>query len=309
MEIVFESLGPETVKALLGKKFSNRQIRLFSLSGIDGYAFNSAPYYFPKLVKQALEEATRGDDGIMYPAADTRLQLLAFHMLFHGEQFANLDDISSSKYFGELAILAQQAGQPCPVNIAQLEKRLHESGHFPSRDLIGFYSRNNPFVTQQYLRKEFKPGLATLFIRDFPEQTTLHEPIKNYLRKHFQVVAEGPITNELGTMVADQIRGGNWFVNQMAGEAPPIYWFVCYDPDPQRVTKKIARNYPTCDNMRIVTSKRHLRSLARDDAGETVRIVHASDNSDDAYENVRILGLEGNENIKRVVAGLRIFDV
>lgn len=99
-----------------------------------------------------------------------------------------------------------------------------------SKDLIVFYARRNPFVTERYLGRENKlAGLSVFFVRDFGEGLAPRPKIEKTLRQHFRVLAQGTVNDGYREVIFARVRRGNWFDKAHNGIAPPVYWFVRWD--------------------------------------------------------------------------------
>src|SRR5690606_29189002 len=127
---------------------------------------------------------------------------------------------------------------------------------FPSKDLIGFYARRNPFVARRYLGRKFlRPGLATFFVRDFGYHELLIETVREALEKEYCLLAEGPIDTQTQRSIIHKARGGNWRDETSKQLAEPIYWFLCFDEHPIAPTGRLRRKYPNLDNERTARIK------------------------------------------------------
>jgi hypothetical protein len=179
---------------------------------------------------------------------------------------------------------------------------LRENDAFPGKDLIGFYARRNKFVAGRYLyRHRVKPGLVVFFVRDFGQGSKPVPEVANVLRSEYEVVAEGPVTPTNREIILEKIRGGNWRDNPQNGYGEPVHWFACWDSQPKRPAGKLRRRYPHLDNAKIVSTKHHLRQSA---CGNGSRIVHTSDNSDEALEHLKAIGVMGHPNVVRAISQL-----
>jgi hypothetical protein len=198
--------------------------------------------------------------------------------------------------------LASDAGFPEPKSFDDLDAALRENDACPGKDLIGFYARRNKFVAGRYLyRHRVKPGLVVFFVRDFGQGSKPVPEVANVLRSEYEVVAEGPVTPTNREIILEKIRGGNWRDNPQNGYGEPVHWFACWDSQPNRPAGKLRRRYPHLDNAKIVSTKHHLRQSA---CGNGSRIVHTSDNSDEALEHLKAIGVMGHPNVVRAISQL-----
>ncbi len=292
----------------------NHEVGLFPFevyaeSGIDGHDFQSVPYFFPEMARKILGSGQIRGSGIRAASPKWQYLSLAYHLIFHGKSRhlapdAALDETTFSKplHYQSLLRLASEAGFPQPRSFDDLDTALKENDAFPGRDLIGFYARRNKFVAGRYLyRHRVKPGLVVFYVRDFGHGSKPVPEVANVLRNEYEVVAEGPVTPENREVILEKIRGGNWFDNPQNGYGEPVHWFACWDSQPKAPVGKLRRKYPHLDNAKIAVTKQHLRQSA---CGNGSRIVHTSDNSDEALEHLRAIGVIGHPDVARTIAQL-----
>lgn len=281
---------------------------VYTESGSGGHDFHSVPYFFPGFARSILQSAELRASGIRVPSAKWRYLALAYHLIFHGKSEhlkpdAALCDTTFGKprHYQALIGLARAAGFIEPRSFDDLDIVLRENGAFPGKDLIGFYARHNKFVAKRYLhRNKVRPGLAVFFVRDFGYGTRPVAKVADMLRREYEILAEGPVTAENRDDVLEKVRGGNWrdTPNSFSGE--PVHWFACWDRKPKPPKGKMSRKYPHLDNERTALVKLHLRET-EGGRGRAGRIVHASDNSDEALEHLRILGLERHPAVRAIL--------
>jgi hypothetical protein len=168
---------------------------------------------------------------------------------------------------------------------------LRAADAWPSIDLLGFYSEKNPFLKHRYFgATRLPPGLVTVFVRDFGRGEEPIAAIRTQLASTFEVLAEGPLTGNVREAVFKGVRGGNWSdPGAPNGQAPPVYWFVCWDKSPTLPTRRSRRKRPRCDNERI-NIKYAIREVVGEKAYKAQRLVHTSDNTSEALEHAELLG-------------------
>lgn len=277
---------------------------VYAEGGIAGHDYQSVPYFFPDMARKILASGEVRPSGIRVPSAKWQYLALAYHLIFHGKSRhldpgARLDEstFDKPKHYHALVALAAAAGFPTPASFDDLDQVLRENGAFPGKDLIGFYARRNGFVAKRYLhRGRAKAGLAVFFVRDFGNGAGPVPAIADVLRKEYKVLAEGPVTDASRSVILERIRGGNW--RDMPGTTfgEPVYWFVCWDEAPRTPKGKMRRKYPHLDNEKTALIKLAMRE-ALGGSGRANRIVHASDNSDEALEHLSVLGLASDARV------------
>jgi hypothetical protein len=201
--------------------------------------------------------------------------------------------------------LAQESNAPIPRTFDDLDAALRSHHAFPGRDLIGFYARRNPFVGARYVNSgRSRAGLATFFLRDFGDADKAAPRVLAQLEKQFRVIAHGRVSGENRQAIVSMVRGGNWRDPARAMLAEPSHWFVCWDENPIVPKGRARRKYPNLDNQRIAEFKLRVREEAAQLAGDPTRLLHASDNSDEAIEHVHAIGLGEHPEVSRIFAQL-----
>lgn len=287
---------------------------LFTDQGQDGYSYKSVPYYSPRLAAEVLRAAELTAEGLRVPSPRWCFIAYCYDLLFHhklcpeaaaGEKLEP-HAFMKAKHHAELARLATAAEQSVPTTVSELEQILRTEGVMPSIDLIGFYSNGCGFLSRRYFGKaRLKPGLATFFIRDFGTGLDRLPELRQRLGDTFEIIAEGPLEPKRCEQVFQSVRGGNWLdIKAPGGEARPIYWFVCWDAAPQPPSPRTRRKHPRVDNENIRFKDDLRRELSPDDV-KALRIIHSSDNSDEALDHLEHLGLLDHPELRRRLSGLK----
>lgn len=312
LDLLVSDEESEKLRQIFGTKIGTEAMDVYTANGTQGHDFNTVPYFLPKLAHDTLASVVVRSSGIRAPSPKYAYLTFLYHLLFHGKSKnlpPDLESINSStfetKHTTDLEKLSSASGYPFPTSLEYIETLLRDEGYFPGRDLIAFYAKNNRFVTERYLkRNKHKPGLSTFFVRRFPDQPDQVETVKQILVKNFSIVDQGRISIGQQEAIMASVRGGNWYDRSQNADAPPIYWFVCYDHEPVPPHKKMLKRYPHLDNAKNATLKLELRSLIKDHRGHPLRFVHASDNTDEALEHIAALQLSDRadllEHIKRL---------
>lgn len=292
------------------KKFQEQAgtypVDVYTELGQDGYSYKNVPYYSSRLSASLLESAVTTSANIRIPSPKWQFISFCYDLLFHDKlkPSASTENLLSPcvfkrhKHYDELIRLAEATNFLMPKKVNDLEKVLCLENVMPSIDLIGFYSNQNEFLSSRYFKHaQLKPGLATFFIRDFGGSLERLPLLRQRLHEQFEILGEGSIDMNNSEDVISGIRGGNW-VDKTApgGEAKPIYWFVCWDPSPANPSAKTRRKHPRVDNENI-RIKDALRMELSPPGQKGRRIIHSSDNSFEAAEHIKILGLDNQANI------------
>jgi hypothetical protein len=223
----------------------------------------------------------------------------AYHLLFHksdrvpAKTEALIGANWAPPYLHELARLASSAEQRIPKTFRDIESDLDAAGMMPPLDTVGFYCRGNAFLTERYKATRLAPGLSVVLVRDFRIQPDpLTEIRQMILNGRFEILLEGKIDPVLDKIAIETIRGGNWYDRHAPDQlARPNYYLVCRNSRPQRPARSTLRRYPHLDDERLLLKTRIRDEFGRRE-GKKTNIVHVSDNSAEAWEYARALGLE-----------------
>ena len=300
-------------EALIGlKERYNQQICTYPLDvytddGQGGHAYKSVPYFTATLAKGILDSAIMTPGGIRVAAPHWRFLAFCYHLTFHnksehvapGTVEVRPDTFHKPHNYPELKRLAELAGEEVPKTYDNIERLLRAAGTLPSLDLIGFYSNKNAFLKKRYFdRAPMKPGLATVFIRDFGKGMDLVPSVRANIQQHFEILAEGPVDESNRERIVQGVRGGNWADAQAPrGYAEPVYWFVCWDKSPRPPSKRTRRKHPRVDNENIRLKDDMRRDLGTE--GKSIlRVIHSSDNSLEAIDHLEHLGLQDHPAVR-----------
>lgn len=300
------------MRAALSWQVGTFPLDVYAESGREGFNMLNVPYFVPAMARQMLDSATTRKSGIRVMSGKWQFLSMAYHLVFHGKskkippRTVMIDETlyPKARHCHELARLAARAKMPVPQSYDDLDAALREAQVFPGRDLIGFYSRRNPFVRERYLGRETKPaGLSVFFVRDFGEGLAPIPKIEKTLRQHFRVLAQGAVDDGNREVIFARVRGGNWFDKAHNAIAPPVYWFVCWDEKAHSPSGKIARDNPGWDNANMAL-KFQMRADNAASAGARNRVLHASDNTSEALEHIAVIGIAGDPKLSKAIGEL-----
>lgn len=291
------------LKERFSQKIATYPLDVYTDDGQGGHAYKSVPYFTPGLAKALLDSATTSPAGIRTGSPYWRFLSFSYHLMFHnkservapGTNEILPSTFHSPHYHAELVRIAGLAGRPVPQSFDQIESNLAAEGVLPSLDLIGFYSNKNAFLKKRYFdRKPMKAGLSTFFVRDFGDAELVIPKIREQLSSAFEIIHEGSLNDSNRESVTRGVRGGNWADPKApGGVAPPVHWFVCWDPSPTPPSARTRRKHPRVDNENI-----RLKDKLRQDLVEgksMLRIIHSSDNTLEAMDHLEHLGLSDDK--------------
>jgi len=279
---------------------SGGNVLWYTADGQEGHVFKDVPYFTGQLSREMLRDPVVDANGVRLPSPQWRYLAYCYHLLFHdkvppnppGAPRLSEDSFTKPHYHRELERLASLAGVPVAQTFDDMERQLRDAGVMPSLDMIGFYSNRNPFLAKRYFNGgPTAVGLATFFVRDFGLGLQAVPQLRAGLLKTFEILAEGPVDDTNRERVLNGVRGSNWSdPNAPGGRAEPVYWFVCWDHAPRRPSARTRRKHPRVDNENIRLKDDLRREF--DGSDKARRIIHSSDNSPEALEHLKHLGLD-----------------
>lgn len=314
IDMLVSSETVDEIPLRFSESVATNPLDVYTEDSSKGYYFMNVPYIYPPFAKRILDNAIEINYGIRVPPADLQYLSYAYHLLFHiktrrippGTENLSEGIYPHPKYYRELTRLAKQAGFKPPLTFDDIERDLKENDAFPSIDLIGFYANKNKFLKHRYFsNSRYRPGLTTVFVRDFGKGDTDIINIRTHLQKKFRILEEGAVTNENSQIIMGQVRGGNWADPEAPeGIAPPIHWFACFDDSPVKPSRRTRKRYPRVDNENIMR-KHAIREQIGEKTRKPQRIIHASDNTREAIEHLELLGLSESPDIKKIIGELK----
>ena len=306
IDLLVSAVSVAGLKERFSESVGTFPLDVYTDDGSGGHFFNQVPYYLPSMARRMLATASTSPAGVRAASAQWRFLSFAYHLLFHiksrrvppGTSLIGPSAFPDPKYAVELERLAIAASEIPPKTFDDIEDALKRADAFPGIDLMGFYSNKNPFLKHRYFSgAAAKPGLTTVFVRDFGRGLEPVDDIRSTLAKTFSIVAEGPVSAAVRERIVRNARGGNWLDPEApGGRAEPVYWFVCWDKSPRAASRKTRRRYPRVDNENVLL-KLAIRSKLGEKTRKPQRLVHASDNTAEALEHIEYLGLSQHPDI------------
>jgi hypothetical protein len=298
----------------LGPNVGTIPLDIYASHGALGLGYRGATYYPAGLALSMLERSVLTERGVRRPAPRDALFSLAFHALYHKgpasglpTALAGVEPSSAPKhdFAGILAALGREVGLQVPTSMEDLDQFLEQHGWRPPRDMLRKWANRNPWIRARHFsgspRKE-KPGWCVFVVRKGALEAGLADAIEHEItQRGFRVLAREELDPAAAGRFAEHARGGNWGQGEFAahGGAPALF-LIAFDPNPLPTRRRFARRYPDMDNGRIV-EKRAIRDAvnARLPAERRANFLHTSDNSDEAWEYVRIAWPERVSNLRR----------
>jgi len=299
------------LKEVLSQSIGTYPIDAYTDTGEHGHAYKSVPFFMPPVAREVLASAEVRPSGLRVPSTLWRYLAYAYSVLFHeksesvppGTTVLSAGAFRRVHYYEELLRLAAAAGLPAPRSFDDLEALLRRHDAFPGIDLVGFYSAKNLFLKERYLaRGKARPGLSVFFVRDFGGGLGPVPAIREKLKAQFEVLIEGHVTADNEGAILRGVRGGNWQDKRApGGVAKPVFWFVCWDKKPVPPSFFTRRKHFRLDNENIRVKARLRKELAAT-TGKPLAVLHSSDNSTEALEHLRHIGVADHPRI----AGLKL---
>lgn len=301
IDILVAHADADKVVARYADSVATYPLDVYSDDGSGGYYFNRAPYYTPGMARRMLESATTTPAGVRVADARWRYLSFGYHLMLHiksrrvppGTIAIGPETFRSPKYFAELTRLAALADEPLPASFDDIEAALKRADAWPAIDLMGFYAEKNRFLKHRYFeRANLPPGLMTVFVRDFGLGSEPVARIRDLLASRFEIISEGPVSDEIRDAVVKSVRGGNWSdPTAPGGQARPVHWFICWDRAPAAPTRYTRKKRPRIDNEHV-NLKYEIREHVGAKARKQQRLIHTSDNTTEALEHIHVLGRE-----------------
>jgi hypothetical protein len=305
IDVLIASHALAALKERFGARIGTYPVDVYTEDGSSGHTHNAAPYYAPDVAKRIINSAALDCAGIRVASSEWQFISYCYHVLFHGKLIAEAENAPLSRQsfrnpngFDELERLASLEGRPIPQSVLDLESVLRGSNAMPSLDLVGFYSHDDPFLKHRYFNKSAAPpGLATFFVRDFGHGLADVGKVREQLNVLFEILAEGPVTDEMRVAVRRGVRGGNWTDSAAeGGHAEPVYWFVCWDPLPKPPSRRTQRKHPRVDNENV-RIKDQIRSAIGKGDTRVRGLLHSSDNTCEALDHLEAIGILTDEKL------------
>lgn len=201
---------------LIGNKTNGIPVDVYTVSGLPGSDYCSAPYFLPSLARFALEKPRIHRGIFKIPSATSHFHTMCYHAVYHKGLSSGLSEQgpqdaavpAEHDYASTIARMATTAGVPVPkMTLRDIDELLDEKGWKPADDTLRKYARKNRWLLQKVAGVSHQQGpdldgLAVFIIRD-RARLLLDEIIRYLDMEGFEIL--GQIT--LGPNAADRIEG------------------------------------------------------------------------------------------------------
>jgi hypothetical protein len=312
--LVDDEDAPAFLEAL-GGKVGTIALDVYAAHGSRGMAFGGACYY-PSGIAKGMLARSRVERGIRIPSPEDAFLSLAFHAVYHKGPRSGLatglvgvtpDAKPKHDFAAILPRLAREAGIEIrgEPTMEALDELLAARGWRPPHDTLRKWSHKNPWIRAKWFRdarRRARPGWCVFVVRRSALELDLVGRIEREIAGHgFDLVERLPLDGDAAERFRVHARGGNWGRDEYVLDGgPPALFLVAHDRSPTRLRRRYARRYPDMDNGRIV-SKRAIRDDVNAALPQARRsnFLHTSDNSDEAFEYLRIAFPERFESLRR----------
>jgi hypothetical protein len=214
-------------------------------------------------------------------------------------------------FAGILGALGAEHGDAPELTLEGLDDFLATKGWRPPRDTLRKWSRKNPYLRARYFssaRSHEPPGVTVFVVRRHALEHGLLDGVAQEVRAEgFEIVRIAELSEEASERLRGHTRGGNWEKGDFfADGGPPAVCIVAFDPRPTRLRRRYRHRYPDMDDGRII-AKRRIRDRINARQPEALRsnFLHSSDNSEEAWEYVRLALPETEAALRADVAARR----
>lgn len=304
---------------ILAGRVGTLPLDVYTAAGSHDHSYRGACYYPPHLARELLASAETNAHGVRIPARRPFLFSLAFHAVYHKGPASGLatghapgaKGRSSHDFAAILGELARGFGYAPSLTLEGLDDFLAEHGWRPPRDTLRKWSRRNPYLHARYFhthRSAEPPGVTVFVVRRKAVEQGLLERVADSVRgEGFEIVRIAELTPKASERLRDHTRGGNWERGDFPADGgPPAVCLVAFDPRPKGLRRRFRHRYPDMDNGRIVC-KRRIRDRINETLPEAERsnLLHTSDNSEEAWEYVRLALPESEPALRAAIEALR----
>lgn len=259
-------------------------------------------YYNPYHAKQILSNTEKGKLNAKIPNQYYYLLSFAYHAIYHKGSLSGIPSSLNSitvnpspenDYLGKIKKLLKKCDIHIPiVNMETLDDFLNSVGWRPNIDTLGKLSLHNKWVYERFFRKKsFKEmGAVVFIIREKVIKTklsTIEECIK---RNKFEIVAKRRVNQEDENYVLPNLRGGSYLLT--SNGLKPSYIIVAKDLLAHNNVKQDfllgrEKKQGILKNLRVKKLKEKIRSQIND-YNKDANSVHATDNTQEAFEYIKI---------------------
>lgn len=276
-------------------------------------SYNSITYYPPPLARRIIASAVDGPAGSLIPSLKESFLSLAYHALYHKGFFSgvpsrlhkeNVNKNPENDYAEVLARMAKDLGIDIDITMESLDEYLAKEGWQPKLDTLAKIAPRNAWVWERFFSSEptKEIGLGVFIIKQKAIRDGIADAMIRTIGEHdgFTIIRSKKFTEDEVGRVTEHLRGGVW--NDISGSVHdflPAIAVVVFDENLAR-SSKINMMHDNPDK-RIKNLKNVLRSIH--DSG-SISLVHATDNTEEAWEYIKWCFLNEAEDIKNEVEGM-----
>lgn len=276
--------------ALTGTTADSIPIGLHTITRHDG-----VPYYPPPLARKIIENALDGPAGSRIPTPEDALHALIYHALYHHKGYAtNIPTNLPGKpecppendYGAIIAAKASELGIAVGATMEAMDDYMARIGWRPKRDTLSKIAQRNAWVRDRFFAGADTggTGLTVYVLKEFALTRGVMDGIVEHLRNDgLSIIRAAILTDEQKRFAAEHIRGGNWVdtTGTTTGMLPAAI-IIGVDPQCANLPPAYAGEY---ERVWAKQRKHNLRKIF-DEAGASASVVHAADNSREAWEYI-----------------------
>ena len=208
---------------LMGNKKNGTPVDVYTVSGLPGCGYCSAPYFLPSLARFALENPRIHKGIFKIPSAKSHFYTMCYHVVYHKGPSSGLSEKypqdvarpADHDYASTITQMAKTAGVPVPrMTLRDIDELLDEEGWKPADDTLRKYGSKNHWLLRQVAgvsppQDPDLDGLAVFLVRD-RARVLLNEIIRHLDLEGFEILGQVTLSPSDADRIEGQIRGGNW---------------------------------------------------------------------------------------------------
>lgn len=275
---------------LTGTTADSIPIGLHTITRSDG-----VPYYPPPIARKIIDNAIDGPAGSRIPTPEDALHALIYHALYHHKGYATkipsaLPGKPEHPPENDYGAIIQQKARECGIAVGatmeELDDYMASIGWQPKRDTLSKIAQRNAWVRDRFFagHDHGGTGLTVYILKEFGLLRGIMDEIVEHLRADgLTIIRAAVLTEEQKREAAEQVRGGNWVDTRGTTQGMlPAAIIIGVDPQCANLPPAYAGEYER------VWAKRRKHDLRKvfDEAGASASVVHAADNSREAWEYI-----------------------
>lgn len=321
LDILVDDDDLARVQAILDSHPGIEPCDVYSETGLPRSDFRKMPYFPPRLARQLLDHAVDHNGLCRVPAAEHHLLSLAYHAVYHKGPRSGIPARrgESRKHNGPehdytqiLGELAARVGADVEITRDGLDAYLARHDWLPPGDMLVRLARRNPWVRKSLDKESWEAadrGLAVFILRrEAINRGGLEKLVPLVEQCGFSILKTKMLSDAEQQHAARNIRGGNWGRGPWsASGGPPAAVVVAYDPYPRSLNRRQRRKFPLADNARVLEKGRIRDAFNEGYPRERhANVLHSSDNSLEAWEYIRLVLPDHEDDIRRALASWKV---